>query len=95
MRLSHQLRDVQADPHTRKGRGFADPARERTPQAVEVRRGDTDPPVAARDLGDAVLLREPHRDLAAAGRVLHRVPNKVHEQLIDARLVAVVGKGLR
>src|SRR5712692_899983 len=94
VRLGHELRDMKADPHPREGRGLPDPACERAAQPREIAFGDADALIGDRDLGRAVLPRELNRDLAAARRVLDRIPDEVHEQLVDARLVTVIGQRL-
>src|SRR5437879_7957227 len=95
MRFRNDARDIEADAHPGEAVSTACPADEWMPELRDLIGGDPDPPVGDRNLRRSALSHEPDSDRSARGRVLHRVSDELHEQLFDARLVAVRGDAFR
>ena len=92
MRLRHDARDVEADAHPGKGAGAPRAADEGMTELRNFPRRDADALVRNCDLGALVICRERNTHRSAGRRVLHRVADEVHEELLDAGLVPVGGE---
>src|SRR3989442_2617445 len=88
MRFRDDARDIKADAHPREGPGSPRAADKRMTELRGFVGRDADPFVRDRDLSVSVPGRQLDANPSAGRRVLHRVADEVHEELLDARLVA-------
>src|SRR5438309_9916307 len=95
MRFRNDARDVQADAHTRESPGPSRATHERVAELRDFVGWDADPFVCNCDLRLSVSGRQRDAHRSALRRVFHRVANEVHEELLDARLVAMRGHARR
>src|SRR5439155_21462685 len=95
MAFGDETSDIKANAHTRERRCASSPPDERLTEVGQILGRDPYAVVGDPDLGRPVQSVEGDADLTAGRRVLHRVANEIHEELLEPRLVAANRKPLR